>query len=48
MNERWEMLLVGLLMIILTGLSLLCGYKVRGVVDTAQTCAEKIVIIHAK
>lgn len=46
MNERWEILIVGLLMFILISLSLLCGYKIRGAIDKAQACADSMVIIH--
>lgn len=48
MRETWEMAIVGLLMVVLTGLALLCGYKVRGAVDKAVCSRDNIVVIHKK
>ncbi len=47
MNERtMETIIIGLLMIVLVGLALLCGYHVRGAVDKAVCSKDNIVIIH--
>lgn len=48
MNNIYEIAIVGLLMIALTFLGIVAGYKIRGVEDRINCSRDNVVVIHAK